>query len=527
MDIEKLISGMSLREKISQTVVTLMNKNEKPDADAGAAFFFGQIITEADEAGLDELRGYARDLIERSKIPPFITSDFENGCGSMVKGLTALPYIMGLGAADSEQMAYDYGKATALEARSVGANWSFSPVSDLNLNPRNPLVNVRCMTDDTSLAVRLLPQVIKGMQDAGLAACAKHFPGDGVDYRDQHIVTTVNSLPMEEWNETFRKVYRAVIAEGVSSIMMGHISLPAYKSDETDSELPASLRKSLITDLLKGELGYEGIVVTDALDMGGFVGFYDSREQSEIESLKAGCDMLLWPSDGYVDRVEKAVSDGYIPESRIDDAVRRILTVKDKMGLFNDDYSHIKLLTAQEEAFVKSTQKKISDMSITLIRDEAKFFPFNKDKIKKIGILPVVEHQPSKPIAYTIKKHFEARGFDVELYEGDVLGGDALHRFYQRNDVVIYELFSRPFRPIGFLDYTAARAAQVSNAFKMPNAREKNIVVSFGSPYFGNQYFGKAKTYVNCYSMLENSVEAFVRAACGEVEFVGKSPVKL
>ncbi len=527
MNIEKLMSSMTLREKISQTVVTLMKKGEQPNPEAGAAFFFGQIITEADDAGLDELRGYAEDLVNRSKIPPFITSDFENGCGSMVKGLTPLPYMMGVGASNSEQLAYDYGRATALEARSVGANWSFSPVSDLNMNSRNPLVNVRGMTDDASLAVRLLPQMIKGMQDTGLAACAKHFPGDGVDYRDQHIVTTVNSLPMNEWNESFRKVYEAVIAQGVNSIMMGHISLPAYKADEADCELPATLRKSLITDLLKGELGYEGIVVTDALNMGGFVGFYDSREDSEIESLKAGCDMLLWPGDDYVDRVEKAVEEGYIPESRIDDAVRRILTVKKKMGLFNEDYKFIKLMTEEEEEFVKSVKTRASDMSITLVRDENNFFPLNKEKVKKIGIIPVVEYAPVLPEAHSIKGYFEERGFEVELYEGNLIAGINLQRFYERNDIVIYELFSRPFRPMGFLDYTDNRASQISQAFKMPHAREKNLVVSFGSPYFGKQYFGKAKTYVNGYSMLSGSVEAFVRAACGEIEFTGISPVKL
>ncbi len=525
MNVEKLLSEMTLREKIQQTVIHLMEKGKPMMPEAGASFFFGQIITEADDAGLDELRGYAEKLVSQAKIPPFITSDFENGCGSMVKGLTPLPYMMGLGATDDPDIAYDYGKATALEGRSVGANWSFSPVSDLNMNCRNPLVNVRGMTDDTQLGQKLLPRVIAGMQENGLAACAKHFPGDGVDYRDQHIVTTVNSLPMDEWRATFGKLYKKLIDEGVQTIMAGHISLPAYKPEEPDHDLPGTLRKSLITDLLKGELGFEGIVITDALDMGGYVGFYESREVSEVESLKAGCDMLLWPTPGYVERVEAAVAAGEIPMARIDDAVRRILTVKAKMGLFDEDYCFIKPLTPEEQAFVRDVQLRASAKSITLLRDDLGVFPLDKNKIKKIGIMPIVEYAPAMEDANTLKPYFEERGFEVEMCYG--VNMESAYAFYERNDLIIYALFSRPFRPQGFLDYTTPRSHNISCAFKPPHAREKVVMASFGSPYFAGQYFEKAKTCVNAYAMLECSVEGFVRAACGEVPFEGKSPVKL
>ena len=167
------IEKMTLREKINQTIVIKMKKGETVDFAPGAAFFFGEIITEADEAGLDELRGYVKELADICDIPPLITSDFENGCGSMVKSLTPLPYMMGLGATDDAETAYNYGKVTALEGRTIGANWSFSPVSDLNRNRRNPLINNRGMTDNADLGVKMLPQIIKGMQDHGLSACAK------------------------------------------------------------------------------------------------------------------------------------------------------------------------------------------------------------------------------------------------------------------------------------------------------------------------------------------------------------------
>ena len=167
---------------------------------------------------------YVKELYDSCEIPPLITSDFENGCGSMVKGLTPLPYMMSLGATDDESIAYDYGRATALEARTVGANWTFSPVCDLNMNFRNPLVNNRSLTDNPELACKMLPNVIRGMQDGGIAACAKHFPGDGVDYRDQHLTTTANSLSLEDWKNSFGKVYKKLFANGVMSVMAGHIA---------------------------------------------------------------------------------------------------------------------------------------------------------------------------------------------------------------------------------------------------------------------------------------------------------------
>ena len=211
-----------------------------------------------------------------------------------------MPYMMALGATKNEQLAYDYGKATALEARYIGANWTFSPVCDLNINKRNPLINVRGLTDDANLGCKMLSNIIKGMQENGIAACAKHFPGDGVDYRDQHITTTCNSLSMEEWWSTFGKTYKAFIDSGVKTIMAGHITLPDYPQELSKKfglPLPATLNKHLITDLLKGELGFEGIVVTDALNMGGFKGWFDSQEVAELESFKAGCDMMLWPTE--------------------------------------------------------------------------------------------------------------------------------------------------------------------------------------------------------------------------------------
>ena len=201
------ITDLSLREKVLQTVVIKVDKDHFVSEQVGGAFFGGEIITDAEDLGIEAGRQILNRYKENAKIPILLTGDFENGCGSVWKGLSALPYLMSLGAANDEQLAYEYGKATALEATMVGANWSFSPACDLNINKRNPLMNVRALTDDPELAARLLPQVIRGMQENGLAACAKHFPGDGIDYRDQHLVTTKNSLSWEDWKRLSGKVF--------------------------------------------------------------------------------------------------------------------------------------------------------------------------------------------------------------------------------------------------------------------------------------------------------------------------------
>ncbi len=515
------ITDLSLREKILQTVVMQINKDHFVSDQIGAAFFFGEIITEADEIGLEQGRELLARYIDNAKIPILITSDFENGCGSMLKGLTELPYMMSLGATNSEQLAYDYGKATALEARSVGANWTFSPVCDLNLNRRNPLVNVRAMTDDPELAVRLLKQVIRGMQENGLAACAKHFPGDGLDWRDQHGVTTCNNLRMDDWKQLSGRVFQELIDDGVLSVMAGHLTLPAYQKERFSNGmfLPATLSYELITKLLKQEMGFEGVVTTDALNMGGVQGWYKDLETTEIESFKAGCDMMLWPSANYVKNMTDAIENGYISMERLDDAVTRVLNMKKKLGLFDKD-NHAERLTKQDQNFVQNVQLQTAEKSVTLVKDTVDHFPLSPEKTKKIAVIPVTHYAPNLELGELLCQQLRERGFEVDYYKEG-----RNKQMYDSHDLLILALFSRPFRPRGPIDYYAAEASKV--AYSQEYGTDKTVIVSFGSPYFGEQYFERDTTYVNAYSMTECSVKAFVRAATGEIPFTDFSPVHL
>lgn len=511
---------LSLREKAAQTAVILTAKDRFVDQPVGGIFIGAQVITEVED-GVSLVRQTVERYRRNMKTPPLVISDFENGCGSMIAGLTPMPYGMSLGAANSEQLAYDYGKATALEALTAGANATFSPVCDLNKNFRNPLVNVRAISDDPDHAIPLLKQIIRGMQEGGLAACAKHFPGDGIDWRDQHIITTVNSLSMEEWWRYSGRVFAELIGIGVSMIMPGHISLPSYqKVRKNGLALPATLSDELLTGLLKGEMGFQGVVVSDATMMGGFNGFYGSKAESEIECFKAGCDLVLWPTDGYIDNLVSAIENGYIKESRLDDALERIFALKEKYVSRTGDYPQ---LTEEQKRFVQGVQKDTAEKSITLVKDRNRILPVG-DKVKNILIITLCNHPPILREAETLKTELENRGFSVAYYverpEDDVFDREA-----KKADLIIYAMYTRSFRPVGPIDFWGDKCWAIAKSYQY--GQEKSVYVSFGNPYFANQYFEKAGTYVNAYTMLEPSIKAFARALTGEIPFTDFSPVSL
>lgn len=511
---------LSLKEKIAQTVVSLHTKGDPIKGTIGGVFMGAQVITEAED-GIELMRETVRKYRNQMNTTPFIVADLENGCGSVVKGLTELPFLMSLGAADDEELAYNYGKATALEALSVGINLTFSPVCDLNKNFRNPLVNVRSLTDKVDRAVPLLKQIIKGMQDHGLAACAKHFPGDGIDWRDQHIITTENSLSMEQWWQYSGKVFKEMIAADVSMIMPGHITLPAYQKERVNGRaLPATLSKELITDLLKGEMGFKGVVVSDATMMGGFNGYFESKTRSEVECFKAGCDVILWPTDGYIDAVAEAIETGYIPMSRLDDAIMRIEAFKKK---YVPAQTAFRKLSKEEVAFVKRVQQETAERSITLIKNESNLFPLKKD-MKKIVLLTLCNHKAAMPAVALLESELKNRGLEVVHYF-DRPGDAEFDAVTKDADLILYAMYTRSFRPVGPIDFWEDKCWTIAKSYY--HSTQKSAYVSFGNPYFANQYFEQANTYVNAYSMLEPSVSAFVKAIFGEIPFTGYSPVDL
>ncbi|THF84510.1 glycoside hydrolase family 3 protein [Cohnella fermenti] len=533
------LADLSVREKIGQTVVLLSGRAKEIEAHGSleaflekypvGGFFVGaEIIKDVMTSnGFEQVKEATEQYKAATKIPLIFASDLENGCGSMIPGLTKLPFPMALGATKSEQLAYDYGKATALEARLAGVNWTFSPVADLNVNRFNPITCIRAISDKPEWAIPLLKALIRGMQDHGLAATAKHFPGDGCDYRDQHLTTTVNSLSREDWLRQHGAVFQALIDDGLASIMTGHISLPSFQAETVlgGRYLPATLSAELSDTLLKRQMGFRGAIVSDALIMGGYLKWYE-RSEAYLRTLKAGTDLMLWPELTYFETVERALESGELTMERLDDAVERVLRLKRRFGVLasEEETAPIPIEETEAEAievFANRTAQQVAERSLTLVRDELGLLPAAPEAVRNVLVIGITPSAADYEELSTLKDAFERRGIRAEMIRG-VWYEDLIKR-EPEFDLIVYAPIVRHHHPMGPLAFSADEASACWSA--LTAGRSKSVVVSFGSPYVMADYFDMAPVAVNAYSNVPSSHEAFVRALLGEIPFAGSAPV--
>ncbi len=468
---------------------------------------------------------------EVCKVPTIYSADVENGpcCGAPVDAI--LPKPMAWGAVDDPDLIERAHYETAKQCRKLHRHIPLAPVVDINFNFRNSVVNNRAVSDDPDVVIRNCLAAVRGFQKDGMmAACAKHFPGDGVDERNQHFMTTVNSLSKEEWMNTYGRVYKAMIDEGVMSIMVAHIALPAFdeKVDDIIGYPPATLSKNLMTGLLKGTLGFDGCIISDAMSMIGACAMCD-EERLAVEYLKAGGDMILFALPTDFAHIKEAVQSGDLPMERLKDAVLRIFRMKNKVGLFDEEEAIQAKLANEEFTAIREMDREIAERSVTVIRNAHGLFP-QKDLKPGAKILNVViQLEETKGVASnnmpieTMNKELEARGYTVTTLinpkHSEVKGAE------NEYDLVIMSLrmdsgnFQGGTLRIGW--------GQVMALWRGYLMRNKNLVfVSFGDPYKLYDY-PFAATYVNMYSCTDSSQRAFVRALLGEIEAVGKSPVAL
>ena len=280
-----------------------------------------------------------------SKVPVLVAANCDEGGNGAAPEGTFVATAVECGAGEGDQNAYHVGYVAGKEASAVAANLLFNPVVDIYKNWRNTIVNTRSFSDDPGVVLENARAYIRGAKDANpnMACTAKHFPGDGVDELDQHLSLNVNSLSVEEWEASFGKVYRTLIDEGLEAIMVGHIALPSYsrklRPGISDKEIkPATNAPELLTDLLRGEMGFNGLITTDATHMIGLAASA-KREDYLPEAIIAGCDMVLFTSDTDEDIgfVKKAYEDGRLSEERLNDAVTRILGMKAHLNLYRPE----------------------------------------------------------------------------------------------------------------------------------------------------------------------------------------------
>ena len=535
--------SLTLREKIGQTMLMLPEQKKELTMGGGSlkvyfekypvgGYFMGWKLFDGvkKEDFLKHIRNSCVNYQKASKLPLLFQQDYEGGVS--LESMTQFTNGMALGAADSPELAYAFGRSVAKQALSVGVKWVLSPVADLNMNPFNPITNVRSVSDNPDKAISLLSQVIKGLQDNGVAATIKHFPGDGVDYRDQHLLTTCNSLPFDVWKQKHGKVFQALIDSGVDCIMPGHITLPSYQKEKIAGVFPpATLSKELLTNLLKGEMHFKGVIVSDAMVMGGFRGYYKNSLEGEIESFKAGVDILLWPSYEYMDSLEVRIKRGEIPMSRLDDAVQRIWNMKKKLGLLDNNRKLFRAESPAEKAEADKTAKAIAEKAVTLIRDRNHALPLNPVKDKKIlvvGVSPISRKGGNEHLLQTenFAQKLKEKGFSVDfrnniLYETQGWEDDS----YPKYDRIIYAVNRSFHAPFGSLQFYDDEAQTIWGINAM--SKEKVIVVNFGNPYNTNEYFERVNTCINAYLDTPVMQYAVIDALMGKIKMRAKSPVDL
>lgn len=522
---------LTLREKIGQTVIMRVSSLVQPgmtDTElaeylkrypVGGVFDGGTVIFDNGPTA-EEIEERIARLRKASQVPLIICGDMESGAGANVGGFTRITHLPGVGATGSKELAYDFGRATALEARSIGFNWLFTPVADLVQNPFNYIVADRSISDNPLVAAPLLISLVNGYQDNGIAATAKHFPGDGVDYRNQHETTSCNGLTQAAWDRNHGAVFQTLIDGNVMAIMIGHISLPCYQSEyeKVDGRyLPATLSYDLTTKLLKQKMGFQGVVVSDALIMGGFNKFYG--DDSYVRCFAAGTDMLLWPPEQYFDDLEKAIKSGRVPMSRLDDAVERVWRLKQKLGLLNINTPTSRPMSSRDKKFVEETAQNIAEKSITLVRDRNHLLPLNSTAVHQVAIIPITSKRIRvNGAAEHLQAAFEARGISASIHRGLWLEG--ITEVAATNDLIIYLVGE-----IGFQTWDDS-AAQSDTWTSGMVGREKTIVVSLDNPFHSDE-FAAADIYINAYDASDPVLTALMRGLFGEISFTGHSPVNL
>ena len=532
--------ALSLREKIGLTMLVLADyeghkqqfgnvENMLKAYPVGGLFLpswmFGQHTPASDI--VPNIQRAVTEYQAASKVPLIISEDFERGVGEVYDGFTWMPAEMSVGATHQPTLAYEFGFTIAKESRALGINWLLHPVADLNINPLSNLIIDRATGDDADKAYPLLTAQIDGMAKQGVIATVKHFPGDGVTMKNQHLLTSSNPMSMNEWHATFGALFQKLINDGAPSIMVGHIRLPAYQKQTLNGVLPpATLSSELMQGLLKKDMQFKGVVMSDALNMGGIGGDYGDPMQTAIETFKAGVDIVLWPSLEYMDEIEKRIDSGEIPMARLDDAVSRIWGVREKFGLLHKQQVAHTTLTSRELRENATTAQRVAERAITLIEDRNNTLPLRPEAKQKIGIISL-SYNPMAEKLQPFREHLIKAGFEVgEIIENpNYYAWQGRLKEFEQYQKIIVIFGNRNSTPMGSTMLKGDEAMGLWTVNMLPS--QKLIGLSFGNPYYLNYYLDSAAVKINAYSYDPFSQRAAADALMGEQVFHGKSPVEL
>lgn len=426
--VEETIASMTLDEKVGQLFVQ-MRKSLDPEVVKNTLDTYHQGGLRWQGGDKEAVYNQNKMYQEMTKIPVLIAANCDDGGNGCLSDGTFVATAAEAAAGGDTKTAFDIGYVAGREASACGVNWMFNPCADIFMNWRNTIVNTRAFGDNADQVISNVRAYINGIHESNVACCCKHFPGDGVEERDQHLVLGVNDLSVEEWDASFRKVYQTMIDEGLESIMVGHIALPEMskklRPGIADKDImPATLAPELLTDLLRGEMGFNGLVITDASHMAG-IACMEKREIAVPKAIASGCDMFLFSNDTEEDfnYMKNGVLNGVITEERLSDALHRILGLKARLHLYKAEVAipdpSVKDAVVGCEEHLKLAEEA-AKRCITLVKDTQNNLPINPEKQKRARLVyiqstPTTKAYTGDPVKNVVIEELERAGFDVDV----------------------------------------------------------------------------------------------------------------
>src|SRR5712672_2759125 len=537
--VETTLRKMTVDEKIGQVLfATYHGSFTSTDAAAYAQMLHcvndlhvgGFInITQGSPLGIVKSQAYptavlTNQLQAKAKVPLLIGADFERGAAMRLDEGTSFPTAMALAAAGNSRDAYTMGKVTALEARAVGIHWVYAADADVNNNPNNPIINTRSFGEDPARVAEFVKEFVRGVEENDALATAKHFPGHGDTASDSHIDLPVIQANRERLDRLELVPFRAAIAAGAGSIMTGHLSVPSL---EPDPNTPATLSSHILTDLLRHDLHFQGLVITDAMDMGGITVRYAPSEAA-VRAVLAGADALLMPPvpDAAFEGLQSAVKSGRISRERLDASVRRILQAKAKLGL---DKNRLVDINAINQNFGRTAwqaeSQDISDRGVTLLRDTPHRLPLDATKPTRALLLAFYadpEPYPGEDLERELRSRFDSvttLRADTRFVNASTLKMPPPDSY----DLVILALFVRVSDRKGNVDVPAEQAALADQVYK---SGKPVVTLAFGSPYLIER-FPRAETWLGAFGISDVAQISMARALFGEIPVRGHLPVTI
>lgn len=490
----------------------------------------------------------AAELLNRlqseSQLPLLFAADFERGVSMRLMGTTVFPHAMAFGGDGNAEDAETFGRITAQESRAIGIHWNFFPDADVNSNPANPIINTRSFGEDPQQVGDLVAAYIKGAHAGGMLTTVKHFPGHGDTATDSHLGVASVNVNRAHLDSTELPPFREAIAAGVDAVMVAHVTVPAL---DPDPNHVATISPTIVSDLLEKQLGFQGIVVTDALDMAGLTRlFSDNIGRAAVEAFKAGNDLLLIPADlpaSYKAMLE-AVRSGEIARDRLDRSVLKILRAKASLQLQGARLTDLKTIsTAVGRPENLAFGQQVADAAVTLVRDNGRVLPLKSNGTAKTGLPYITQEETRNQVVAVVfsddvrtdagrvfGRELRARIPDAHVIYIDprIAAGisDELLKAVDEAKTVIASVYVVPSagkmgNAVGLADATGALLQQL-----LDRAAEKTMVVAMGNPYLAAD-FPKVENYMCTFSNAAVSEIAAVKALFGEIAIRGHLPVSI